>query len=470
MLFHTLDPSAAHLYINQTCVPVEGLDVPAFIAAWDQVVARHEILRTGFWSSSDLREPLQVVYKAAQVSVQIVDWRDRQVDADALQALAQDDCAKGFDMLAAPLTRLTLVHLDEHRHQLIWTSHHILMDGWSNAQLLGEVISHYAGQALPAPLGQFRDYLGWLQQQSSAADEAFWRASLAPVQAPTLLAEALRPPVDGAGMADHQAVLDSTLTTTLSEFARQQKITLNTLLQGAWSVLLQRYTGHPCVVFGATVAGRSAPLPGIEQQLGLFINTLPMISTPAPAQQAAAWLGELQALNLGLRDHEHVPLYDIQGWAGQQGAALFDTLLVFENFPVAEALKQGAPAGLSFGQLHNHERTNYPLTLGIELGSSLRLEFSYDRARFSEAQVAQLSANLQHLLVQLAADPGASLGSLQLLDEPGRRAMLGLSQSRAASTRHHGLVHERIAAQAQATPAALAVLAGSQRLSYGELN
>jgi len=190
------------------------------------------------------------------------------------------------------------------------------MDGWSNAQLLGEVIAHYAGHTVPAPLGQFRDYLGWLQQQGSG--EAFWKATLAPLQAPTLLAEALRVPAHATGMADHQVVLDSDFTQALGEFARRQKITLNTLLQGAWSLLLQRYTGQDCVAFGATVAGRSAPLPGIEQQLGLFINTLPLVSVAAPAQSAACWLSELQALNLSLRDHEHVPLYDIQGWAGQQ--------------------------------------------------------------------------------------------------------------------------------------------------------
>ena len=145
------------------------------------------------------------------------------------------------------------------------------MDGWSNAQLLGEVLAHYAGQAVPAPLGQFRDYLGWLQQQPSG--EGYWKNALAPLQAPTLLAQALRAPVGGVGMADHQVLLENDFTQALGEFARQQKVTLNTVLQGAWSLLLQRYSGQACVVFGATVAGRSAPLPGIEQQLCLFINT-----------------------------------------------------------------------------------------------------------------------------------------------------------------------------------------------------
>ena len=180
-------------------------------------------------------------------------------------------------------------------------------------------------------------------------------------------------------MGEHHLTLDSAATQRLGEFARQQKITLNTLVQGAWGLLLQRYTGQSCVAFGATVAGRPAPLPGIEQQFGLFINTLPIIAAPRPEQTVGAWLNELQALNLSLREFEHMPLYDIQRWAGQQGKALFDSLLVFENFPVAEALKQGAPAGLTFGALRNHEMTSYPLTLGIEVGASLRLEISFDR-------------------------------------------------------------------------------------------
>jgi len=399
-----------------------------------------------------------------QVDVQLHVIEDVAADVDALAAAERE---KGFLLNAAPLFRLMLVRGAGTAWHLIFTSHHILMDGWSNAQLLGEVIAHYAGHSVPAPLGQFHDYLAWLQQQ--VPGEAFWKAALAPLQAPTLLAQALRVPAGGKGMVDHQVVLGDDFTRALSEFARHQKVTLNTVLQGAWSLLLQRYTGQDCVAFGATVAGRSAPLPGIEQQLGLFINTLPIISAASPALSVAGWLSELQALNLSLRDHEHVPLYDIQGWAGQQGAALFDTLLVFENFPVAEALKQGAPAGLTFGRLHNHEHTHYPLTLGIELGASLRLEFGYDQARFSAQQVARLGGNLQHLLVQMLADAQAPLGNLRLLDEAARRDVLALGQAPGSALRHL-LVHERIAAQAAATPDALAVQAGDVRLSYVQLN
>ncbi|WP_259740968.1 non-ribosomal peptide synthase/polyketide synthase, partial [Pseudomonas poae] len=461
MLFHTLYEPQGQAYINQLSLDIEGLDLLTFGRAWQAVLDRHDILRSSFhWQGLDSAH--QVIQRQVDLQLQVIE--DADADFDALAAAERE---RGFELSSAPLFRLMLVRGVGTAWHLIFTSHHILMDGWSNAQLLSEVIAHYAGQALPAPLGQFRDYLGWLQQQASG--EAFWKAALAPLQSPTLLADALRAPVDGVGMADHHVALGSAFTQQLGACARQHKVTLNTLLQGAWSLLLQRYTGQVCVAFGATVAGRSAPLPGIEQQLGLFINTLPIISAASPAQPVADWLGELQALNLSLRDHEHVPLYDIQGWAGQQGAALFDTLLVFENFPVAEALKQGAPAGLSFGTLHNHERTHYPLTLGIELGASLRLEFSYDRARFSEAQVARLSANLQHVLTQMVADAQAPLGNLQLLDAAAQRDVLASSQS-AVAARQSTLVHERIAAQAQATPHALAVQAGDARLSYAQLN
>ncbi|MFV9652959.1 non-ribosomal peptide synthase/polyketide synthase [Pseudomonas citrulli] len=460
MLFHTLYAPEAQAYINQLRVDIDGLDLLAFGRAWQAALDRHDILRSSFhWLGLDSAH--QVIQRQVDVQLHVIE----DIDAD-FDALAEAEREKGFALNAAPLFRLMLVRGAGNAWHLIFTSHHILMDGWSNAQLLGEVIAHYAGQALPAPLGQFRDYLGWLQQQASG--ETFWKAALAPLQTPTLLAQALRAPVDGLGTAEHQLILEGEFTQALGEFARRQKITLNTVLQGAWSLLLQRYTGQDCVAFGATVAGRSAPLPGIEQQLGLFINTLPIVSTPSPAQPAAQWLNELQTLNLSLRDHEHVPLYDIQGWAGQQGA-LFDTLLVFENFPVAEALKQGAPAGLAFGHIHNHERTHYPLTLGIELGASLRLEFSYDRARFSAEQVARLSANLHHLLVQLLADAQAPLGNLQLLDATAQRDVLALSQSPGAAQRQLR-VHERIAAQAAATPDALAVQAGEARLSYAQLN
>ncbi|MGE8186570.1 amino acid adenylation domain-containing protein [Pseudomonas sp. NPDC086278] len=463
MLFHTLYEPGVGAYISQLRLDIQGLDPQRFTQAWQTALARHDILRSSFhWQGLDTAH--QAIVREVALPLDMLESSDTEALADA-------ERAQGFELGHAPLFRLKLVHTGADAWHLIYTSHHILMDGWSNAQLLAEVIQHYAaGQALPAPSGQYRDYLGWLQQQSAVAGEQFWKAALAPLQAPTLLAEALRPPVGAEGSEQYRVAVDRRATQRLGEFARQQKVTLNTLLQAAWSLLLQRYTGQDCVVFGATVAGRSAPLPGIEAQLGLFINTLPLVCAMQPDHTVSRWLSELQGLNLAMREFEHVPLYDIQGWAGQQGSALFDSLLVFENFPVAEALKQGAPAGLSFGNLHNHERTHYPLTLGIELGESLSLDFSYDAARFSAVQVAELSGNLQHLLAQLVTQPDAALGTLQLLDTDGTNAVLAISQPAPLELATPRLVHEQIAAQAAATPDALALQVEGQSLSYGQLN
>ncbi|NUU37569.1 non-ribosomal peptide synthetase [Pseudomonas sp. C2B4] len=463
MLFHTLYEPEVGAYISQLRLDIGGLDTERFTQSWQTALERHDILRSSFhWQGLDTAH--QAIVREVALPLELLESTDTDVLADA-------ERAQGFELGTAPLFRLKLVRTGANDWHLIYTSHHILMDGWSNAQLLAEVIQHYAaGQPLPAPTGQYRDYLGWLQQQSANAGEQFWKAALAPLEAPTLLAEALRPPVGSEGNEEHRVSLDNSTTQRLAEFARQQKVTLNTVLQAAWSLLLQRYTGQDCVVFGATVAGRSAPLPGIEEQLGLFINTLPLVCAIKPDQTVSQWLGDLQGLNLAMREFEHVPLYDIQGWAGQQGSALFDSLLVFENFPVAEALKQGAPAGLSFGNLHNHERTHYPLTLGIELGEGLGLEFSYDAARFSTGQIAQLSANLLHLLTQLVASPDAALGSLELLDVNGKNAVLAISQPAAVELSTTLLAHEQIAAQAAATPDALALQVDGHTLSYGQLN
>ncbi|UCP12292.1 amino acid adenylation domain-containing protein [Pseudomonas sp. MM213] len=464
MLFHTLYEPQAEAYINQLRLDIQGLELAAFGRAWQAAINRHDILRSSFhWLG--LEAAHQVIHRQIDLQLQVIEAADIDLDA-----LAAEERSRGFELSAAPLFRLMLVRQSSDAWHLIYTSHHILMDGWSNAQLLGEVIQHYAGQTLAKPLGQYRDYLGWIQQQPPAAGEQFWKQALAALETPTLLAQALPTPVEGRGMGEHHLTLESAAMQRLAEFARQQKITLNTLLQGAWGLLLQRYTGQSCVAFGATIAGRSAPLPGIEQQLGLFINTLPIIATPSSAQPVSQWLNELQALNLSLREFEHVPLYDIQGWAGQQGNALFDSLLVFENFPVAEALKQGAPAGLTFGALRNHEITSYPLTLGIEVGASLRLEFSFDRTLFSAAQIERLSANLLHVLEQFVAQPQQVLGAVSLLDAKQTAQVLLGSRPAAPQLDSPLLAHQRFEQQAARTPDAWAVIAGDERLTYAQLN
>jgi non-ribosomal peptide synthase domain TIGR01720/amino acid adenylation domain len=470
MLFYSGQGGETGLYINQTSVAVEGLEVERFVEAWNQVIARHDILRTGFWSSAQLGHPLQIVHRQVDLPVRVLDWRDRDAAESALQVLVDGDAAQDFDMLRAPLMRVTLVRLDDQRMQLIWTRHHILMDGWSNSRLLGEVFQAYHGQALVGAAGRFGEYIRWLEAQSQKELETFWTAKVSQIESPTLLAQAVlpRPDSDLSGHAALYLHWDLERTERLRLTAQSLRVTPNTLVQAAWLLLLQRYSGQEAVCFGATVAGRPASLPGADEMLGLFINTLPVVQAPAAQQRVCDWLQQLQSYNLELRDHEHAALSNVQRWAGRPGQALFDSILVFENYPIDERLNSSSNNALQFGEANDRDVTNYAMDLAVHLTDTFSVEFMYLRDSFSEAGTAAIRDSFECLLNAILANPQATVGSLD---------MLSPAQIKQASQRNElptnpvdmPLLAKRICAQAQAQPDAVALICGEQQLTYSEL-
>jgi amino acid adenylation domain-containing protein len=470
MLFYTLEANDAALYLNQMAVSVQGLDVPRFLAAWNAVIQRHEILRSGFWSASTLAEPLQLVYKQARITVHHLDWQGRNIQPQDLQEQVDLDAAQGFDLLAAPLMRLSLIRLDPQTHYLIWTSHHILMDGWSSSRLLGEVLEHYSGQPLAPKQGRYRDYIAWLKNQSQQTLEHFWKDQLQPLSGPTLLATSIAPAAQ-TGLAGHEALYlkwDTEQTRRLREQAQRLRITPNTLIQAAWLLLLQRYTGQATVCFGATVAGRPASLDHADEMLGLFINTLPIIQTPDPCQSVGDWLAQLQRCNLGIRDHEHASLADIQRWSGNSGQGLFDSIIVFENHPLDERLDQASRHDLHFGEVSARGVTDFAMDLAVMLKDTLTIEFMYLRNRFSATASEQIRRSYQALLLALLENPAATLGSLDMLDASERRQLRG-NNLMAEPTTTAPLLAELISAHAVQRPAAIAVTCAEHRLTYAEL-
>ncbi|WP_457792600.1 amino acid adenylation domain-containing protein [Pseudomonas syringae] len=456
MLFHSLFDAGAGNYINQMRVNISGLDVPRFHNAWQSAVNNHEVLRSCFVSQSE--QSLQVVQR--QVTLPFVELDARGKPQNWLDDWAQADRQQGFDLAQGPLLRLAVLRTADDRWQLIYTSHHILMDGWSSSRLLGEVLQRYSGQMPPKQAGRYRDYIQWLQDQDADVSERFWTAELAELDEPSRLLQAFKTSTDQQGYGDYIQLIDADGTRRLNEFAREQHVTLNTLVQSAWLLLLQRYTGQSSVTFGATVAGRPAELSGVEEQLGLFINTLPVIASPRSEQTVGDWVQQVQAKNIALREHEHTPLYTIQRLARHSGEALFDNILVFENYPVSEAL-QRAPDGLVFSDLRNQEQAHYPLTLVVEANDVLSVRFSYDRQHFSAEGILQLAAHFDHLLQCLSASATARLGELAL------PAVWTQTVQRYPSEH---CAHQRIEAQAARTPQAIALSLGAEQLSYRQLN
>ncbi|HEX2190861.1 MAG TPA: amino acid adenylation domain-containing protein, partial [Longimicrobiaceae bacterium] len=278
-----------------------------------------------------------------------------------------------------------------------------------------------------------------------------------------------------AGEAQGQGVVDLLLpperTRALQEQARGWGVTMSTLVQGAWALLLARYAGEEDVVFGATASGRPPELAGVEEMVGLFINTLPVrVRLPGEAT-LREWLGTLQKEQVEAREYEYAPLVEVQKWSGlPAGDGLFETLVVFENYPVDQAVEQaaGRPGGLQIRPSHRHEQANYPLVLSAQAGARLKSEIRFDRARVEAAAVDRLGGHLQTVLEAMAADPRRRLAELSLLRDDERAQLLAASRTEALP-HPAACVHELLAEQAARTPDAVAVSCGEETLTFAEL-
>ncbi len=296
MLFETLLAPRSGVYIEQMCVCLEGpLDRHRFQEAWHKAVAHNGSLRAEFrWK--DIDRPLQIVRGNIHLPWRIEDWRPlAPAEQDVrLDALMQDDRCEGFDLTRAPLMRFALIRVAENTHRFVWTYHHLLLDGWSRHRIVKAAVEAYTDSASPVQPAPYRGYIDWLQSQDRALAEAFWRKSLAGFSVPTPLTVD-REGDAGTGAATHSFALPHDAGAKLQHLARAHRLTLNTFVQGAWALLLSRYSGQTDIVFGATVSGRPAELAGVEDMVGLFINTLPERVTIDEDQPLLPRLAALQA-------------------------------------------------------------------------------------------------------------------------------------------------------------------------------
>ncbi|NIS83342.1 MAG: amino acid adenylation domain-containing protein, partial [Anaerolineales bacterium] len=381
MLFHTLEAPHSGVYIEQITCTLDGpLDIAAFTGSWRHLLERHAILRTAF-SGERIDRMLQVIYRDVELQMDVYDWRSLSASEQEtrFEALLRTDRERGVDPGAVPLWGLTLVHEAKDRHRCLLRHHHALLDGWSVSLLFQEFSTLYKGMVqdlsvtLP-PVRPYRDYIDWLATRDLAAGEAFWRTALSGC-VPGPLVAARHPTAahaDPGLPAERESRLSPQDTSALRRMARQQRLTLNTIVQGAWSLLLGRHAQRGEVIYGMTVAGRSPDLAGSESMVGLFINTLPMRVRIEPSARLGDWLDGLQRRAAEIQQYAYCPLVRIQSWSGAQaGRSLFDTIVAFENYPL-EALLPGEGYGLRISNVRAMEQTNYPLALAVVPGERLR--------------------------------------------------------------------------------------------------
>ena len=480
MLFHTLYESGSGVYCEQlTCALTGELDRAAFEQAWERVVERHPALRTAFhWRELD--KPLQVVYRDAPVPWHREDWRSLTAAEQErrLKDWLTADRRHGFELSAPPLLRLALFRTGARSHRFVFTFHHILMDGWCLPLVLAEAFASYAAARGGAVAHHdrtrpYRDFIVWLQTRDPAGDEAFWRTALAGFRAPTPLPYATASTAGATGPAAYTERLNplsEAETTALQRLARDHQVTINTLVQAAWAVLLARATGEQEVVFGATVSGRPAALPGVETMIGVFINTLPVRVAVPPEAGLLAWLCELQDRQAEAREHEHTPLARIQAWSEvPPGRPLFESILVFENQPFDALHRTPAVDGFGVTDVRVAERTNYPLTLVVVPGAALRLRAIHDLRRLEASGAARALGHLRTLLAGMAEDPSRRVADLPLLT-PAERHQLLVEWAAVEPVGGGDCLHRLFERRARQTPGAVAAVCGGETLTYAELD
>jgi amino acid adenylation domain-containing protein/non-ribosomal peptide synthase protein (TIGR01720 family) len=470
MLYHALSASRSGINIEQLVGTLrEELDVSAFTEAWQRLSARHEALRTAFRLDEQQRVAVEV-----KVPVGSEDWRDQSSAEQALarRAWFRDDRARGFSLETAPLLRVTLFHLSEAHWEFVWTFHHALLDGRSIPPLIRELFAIYEAlrggtePALARPRS-LQPFYEWISQRDFAASQLFWKELLAGYHTPVSFASS-RPLEAGDFTETLEARLP--LIEALNRVAEESAITLNTIVQGAWALLLARYTRSDYVVFGTVRAGRPGTVEGAEEMIGISINTVPVrVRVPNDAA-LLPWLRELRSQHLAVRPHEHTPLVEIQKWSdAPKGTALFDTLLAFENYELDELLREpgGAWANRHFELL---EKTGFPLTINLYAGRDLHVKVAFARARFTADQIARLLGHFETLLRAIIANPHATLGELTLLTEAEKHQLL-LEWNQASESFPPGRsIHELFEAAAAATPNATALVYEQAQLTYAELN
>jgi amino acid adenylation domain-containing protein len=473
LLFHALyDEHEADAYVVQIAFELTGpLDGAALQAAARALLQRHAHLRAAFLHQ-DLSEPVQIIDRQIALPWQDIDLvsLDTNEREAGLARFLEQDRLQPFEPAQAPLLRFALVRLAPQRARFVFTSHHILLDGWSMPILLKELFALYESRgdahALP-PATPYRNYLAWSRQQDRSAAEQAWREAFAGLQEPTKLVSS---PASTSGRQESFAFsLPQTLTDALTRQARQHSLTLNTLMQGAWGALLARLTGRQDVVFGITVSGRPPELAGVESMVGLFINTLPLRLQFQPDEPVAQVLARLQDEQSSLIAHQHLGLSDIQRLSGF--ASLFDTLFVFENYPVDPHARQPSYAGVQVARAGGSggDTTHYPLSIAVVPGAQLQLRVGYRPDLFERTVVEQIVQRLQRMLEAIAADVSQPIGHIEIL-APEERQQILVGWNDTIAPVPQTTLPALFEAQVTQTPDAIALVFEDTSLTYGELN
>jgi amino acid adenylation domain-containing protein len=460
-------------YLVQVGVDLAGpVDAEVMRTALNAVVRRHPNLRSGFRHRPKTGETMQIVFRAADVPLVYTDLESRSEDAGAAEVrrLLTEDARVRFDLARAPLLRGRLFRFGPDRHRLVLTYHHAILDGWSFGTLLRELVSSYGSRGDTAglrPAPSYHDYLAWLAAQDVPAAERAWRDNLRGLEEPTLVAPE-------AGERTHQRLVRVTtclpddLSARLRAASRACGVTLNTLVQGGWGIVLGYVCGRTDVVFGTTVAVRPPELPGFAEMVGLFINTVPVRIRVDFRESFSALLSRVQAEQKRLTPHQFARLAEVQQWSGHR--VLFDSLMFFHNFPHELDDVADPESDLRVTGIDGRDTTHYPLALAAFVADgTIRLRIQFAPEMFEQRTIELFLERLVRALEAFAANPDIRVGDVELLSALERRQLV-VDWNDTAAAVPAGVLPEVFQRQAALTPDAVATVCEGTRMSYRDLN
>jgi surfactin family lipopeptide synthetase C len=476
LLFHCLYAPDEGVYVEQAYLTLHGeIRRDEFWAAWQKVYDRHPALRSTYhWDG--VAAAVQAVHRRVPIEHDERDWRDVPADQaeERLRDFLAEERQRGLDLQQPPLMRLTLFRVAEDRFYFAMRISHLIMDGWSVGIILQEFIATYRAlyhgrsPALGRP-GLFREYVGWWRRQDRDAVERYWRDRLAGYQLPEPLD--LGPvgavPEDGVPY-DRTDLTLADIADDLRQFCRTNQLTLHTVIQGAWMLVLSRCSGRDDVVAGATMAHRPDDVAGVQAIVGPMVVTLPIRIPVTDEIPLREWLGRIQDAIVAAREHAGAPLTDIRGWSGQPANTdLFESIVSFENVPLPSL--EFPDEHLALTDYVFDGRPQYPLSFVVLPGDHLPLRLVFDRRRFSPDSARRMLARVRATLVDILARPDRPLGEVDVLPADEHARLTELHQIRHTHP-VDACLPDLVRGHAAARPDAVALSGDGETLTYRELD
>lgn len=477
MLFHGLYDGKVGAYLEQFGCDLIGADIDVFTRSWDYIIKFHTILRSAFYYDK-FNVPVQCVFKEIKLPVEVLDYSSMSSEEQqsAIKSFEQSDKEKGFDFKSAPLMRLALIRLDDNRYHMHWLYHHIIMDGWSMPILIEEFLNIYEqlskGEKIEfKEVDRYEDYIRYIDRRDKKKEQLYWENYLKNLESGTLIPFIGKTTERTKGLGKYSSLtlsIDAATTAEVKAFAQKNRITVNTLMQGIWSYLLHCYTGKPDVLFGVIVSGRPDDLSNVERRVGMYINTLPLYMNIEKDKGIDEWLIDLQKEQVLMRQHQHTPLSNIIEWTNMQGD-LFDSLLVFENYPVSKIVNENE-WNLKVENVAINEHNNYPLSIVVVSSDQISIRFSYNTALLQKGYIEKISGHFENVLRQIVKNVNGEISDLNLITGGEEHELLSVFNNRETAYPKNKTIVDLFAQEVSKAPNNNAIVFKREKLSYKELN